>query len=283
FDFRNAFNCVSRQSFLDEVAVHFPSLLPFVSLCYGSPSVLQFGSRQVLSTRGVQQGDPLGPFLFCLAIRPVLARIQAECDLRANCWYLDDGFVVGRGEEVQKALRIVQSDGPLRGLHLNTSKSEVWSSSGTFLRGLADFRTLSADGFEILGTPVGSPVFCQTFLQEKMHKFRSLWAGISKLPHLQTQALLLRFCSSFCKIVHLVRTVPPHLVSEGLSGFDSEFGALMETVTGPTSEFTWAFMTLGCQGRSWSAKRARARPRGLPVQPVFCLWSHPGALPVRWD
>jgi hypothetical protein len=36
FDFKNAFNCVSRQAFLDQVAARFPSLFPFVSLCYGS-------------------------------------------------------------------------------------------------------------------------------------------------------------------------------------------------------------------------------------------------------
>ena len=29
FDFRNAFNCVSRQVFLDELAKKFPSLYPF--------------------------------------------------------------------------------------------------------------------------------------------------------------------------------------------------------------------------------------------------------------
>jgi hypothetical protein len=57
FDFQNAFNCVRRQSFLDEVAARFPSLLPFVSLCYGAPSVLQFGDRQLESTSGVQQGE----------------------------------------------------------------------------------------------------------------------------------------------------------------------------------------------------------------------------------
>jgi hypothetical protein len=66
FDFRNAFNCVSRQAFLDEVAAKFPTLLPFVSLCYGASSALQFGERQLSSTSGVQQGH------FCFAWRSTL-------------------------------------------------------------------------------------------------------------------------------------------------------------------------------------------------------------------
>jgi len=60
FDFRNAFNCISRQVFLDELAAKFPSLYPFVSQCYGDPTVLRFGDRTLSSSTGVQQGDPLG-------------------------------------------------------------------------------------------------------------------------------------------------------------------------------------------------------------------------------
>jgi len=52
-----------------------------------------------------------------------------------------------------------------------------------------------------------------------MRKFREVWTAIQKLDHLQTQALLLRYCASFCKVVHLFRTVPPALLSAELSQF----------------------------------------------------------------
>ena len=107
FDFRNAFNCISRQAFLDEVATKFPSLYPFVAQCYGAPSNLQFGDMILLSMCGVQQGDPLGPLLFCLAIHPILCKISEQCpNLVANSWYLDDGVVAGPEEEVVRALHI---------------------------------------------------------------------------------------------------------------------------------------------------------------------------------
>jgi hypothetical protein len=79
-----------------------------------------------------------------------------------------------------------------------------------------------------------------------MRKFREVWASIQKLDHLQTQALLLRYCASFCKVVHLFRTVPPALLSAELTQFDHEFRVAMENITGRTSDFTWAFMGLGC-------------------------------------
>ena len=65
-DFRSAFNEVERAPILEEVGQHFPSILAWVSFCYGNPSKLRFRSKFLESSRGVQQGDPLGPLRFCL-------------------------------------------------------------------------------------------------------------------------------------------------------------------------------------------------------------------------
>ena len=70
-DFRNAFNEVERAPILEEVGQHFPSILAWVSFCYGTPSKLHFRSKFLESSRGVQQGDPLGPLLFCLSIQGI--------------------------------------------------------------------------------------------------------------------------------------------------------------------------------------------------------------------
>ena len=77
-DARNAFNTTSRQPILSEVALHFPKLFPSISKCYVQS--LQLTTRLNLSTcyitsaEGVQQGDPLGPFLFSLALHPILTK-----------------------------------------------------------------------------------------------------------------------------------------------------------------------------------------------------------------
>jgi hypothetical protein len=128
-------------------------------------------------------------------------------------------------------------------MFLNAAKSEVWSPAGIVPERL---RVLQPEGFDLLGSPVGSATYSQQFFSQKMKKFREVWASIQKLDHLQTQALLLRYCASFCKVVHLFRTVPAHLLTAELGEFDKEFRESMESITGQTSDFTWAFMG-GCK------------------------------------
>ena len=70
----NAFNFVSRQALLEECAVHFPELLPWVGWCYGSHPTLWHPLGQLSSETGVQQGDPLGPLLLSSAQVGVIHR-----------------------------------------------------------------------------------------------------------------------------------------------------------------------------------------------------------------
>jgi hypothetical protein len=54
--------------------------------------------------------------------------------------------------------------------------------------------------------------------------------------------------------------VSPHLWC--LAGFDSEFRSFMEVVTGPTSDFTWAFMSLGYRKGGLGLRSARVHALG---------------------
>ena len=69
---------------LKEVANCVPALTPLVAKCYGTRPVDVFfpldpgETRTIACSSGVQQGDPMGPAMLCLALRPGLKRFRQE-------------------------------------------------------------------------------------------------------------------------------------------------------------------------------------------------------------
>ena len=164
FDFKNAFNLVSRQAVLDSATSRFPALARWVTWCYKQHSELYFGNTHLLSAGGVQQGDPLGPLLFACALHPLALDLrQGPLDLAF--FYLDDGVIAGDVAFVGAALAHILAKSAELGLHLNLDKSEVISVGGTRHPDLVAHlpRELVLDGtgnsrvqtnFELLGAAV---------------------------------------------------------------------------------------------------------------------------------
>ena len=110
-DFSNAFNSVSRDVLLSECREHAVELYPFVKWCYSTPSTLWINDCVIASQEGVQQGDPLGPFLFCLVLRLLIRRISNSChDIKLNSWYLDDDVIIGDSSDLIRVLDIINTD-----------------------------------------------------------------------------------------------------------------------------------------------------------------------------
>ena len=62
---------VSHQAILDECGVHLPELLTWASWCSVVHPLLCQTMETISSEAYVQQGDPLGPLLFCLVLQKV--------------------------------------------------------------------------------------------------------------------------------------------------------------------------------------------------------------------
>jgi hypothetical protein len=67
------------------------------------------------SQEGVQQGNPLGPLLFCLVIHPLIKKLQLELRI----FYLDDDLLGSAGRGFLHDITLVQEEAAHLGLHLN--------------------------------------------------------------------------------------------------------------------------------------------------------------------
>ena len=80
-DLSNAFYSVSREAVLSQVSRRCPSALPLVSQAYAQPTPLFIADSVIWSCSGVQQGGPLGPLLYVLAIDPVIQNLRSPINI----------------------------------------------------------------------------------------------------------------------------------------------------------------------------------------------------------
>ena len=114
-----------RDVFLCKVRQEVPALYRQAYQAYGTPSELFYhgdiSNNVISSAEGVQQGDPLGPFLFSLGINGLVKSMKSS----ANLWYLDDGCIAGPPDEVLADVLRIRAATQDLGLNLNTDKCEL--------------------------------------------------------------------------------------------------------------------------------------------------------------
>jgi hypothetical protein len=140
---------------LKAVEQYVPDLLPFVFSAYSSPSILLWNGVQILSAEGIQQGDPLGPMLFCLTIQELVSSLSSEF----NVFYLDDGTIGGNLADLQAGFQKIEDQGQALGLYLNVDKSELISCDESavtaVLSAFPGLQFIRAHQVTLLGSPLG--------------------------------------------------------------------------------------------------------------------------------
>ncbi|KAI0988717.1 hypothetical protein GJ496_000323 [Pomphorhynchus laevis] len=95
----------------EHVDIEARSIGPWIKWFYSQPSKLRFGAAKSLtSSAGVQQGDPMGPFLFALAIQPIIRKVDSVTGIGFNKWYLDDGIIIGEPKAVAITLNMIANE-----------------------------------------------------------------------------------------------------------------------------------------------------------------------------
>lgn len=234
-DVRNAFNSVERDILCNMIIDKIPKLYPYLWQCYGSHSKLFFNEKPLESCVGCQQGDPLGPAIFSLAIHPIIENLKSDL----NIWYLDDGTLAGSRINVLTDLKTVLDEFQKIGLNLNFSKSELYFCpffpSKFQEQTLKDFsslapgiRVVSDDNLFILGSPVletGMPPFFEKLLSN----FSLLASNVMHIhPHMALH--ILRHCFWIPKFNYYLRCCPFWKFNSTCETFDTTIRSVLENI-----------------------------------------------------
>ena len=254
-DFRNAFNQVRRDVILNQVKKHTPEIFNYVYQSYSEKFCLFYGSHSeeacvIDSNEGVQQGDPIGPFLFSLAIRDLM--LSCESDL--NCWYLDDGTIASSPETVMSDYKKILQCSDTLGLSVNPKKCELYlinPQSDETKNALREFCNLT-DGIKLVKkedlTLLGAPIFPEAIEGALYPKLESLKLMASRLVEIDKHdaLFLLRQCFAIPKMTYFFRTGPCFLKSKILEEYDQVIRTALTNIlnTQLTEESVWTQCTL---------------------------------------
>ncbi|KAL0852553.1 hypothetical protein ABMA27_016972 [Loxostege sticticalis] len=257
-DIKNAFNSLERDVLLNEVKDIIPSLYPFLDQVYGTSSKLIFKDNLILSQVGDQQGDPLGPLIFSLAIHKAIINIQSPL----NVWYLDDGTLGGEPEIVkQDSITLIPLLRDL-GLEVNSAKCDFFPCSDGVASQFQDFLTvlpglsfLSRASFELLGSPIFAEGIAESV--EKQRRNLEFVNECLKFLNPHVALTLLRMCLGAPKFIYLLRTSPVWLFPALISAFDE---CLRSSVSG--------IINVSLNEVQWSQAALPIRHGGLGVRRV---------------
>lgn len=203
-DFSNAFNCVHRDTMLLSVTKFVPEIYRFCHLSYNNTSFLKFYSHTILSQEGAQQGDPLGPLLFCLSIHPLL--LSCNSDLKIA--YMDDITLGGPASTVATDVSNIKESGRDFGLFLNDGKCEAISQQGSVTEPqLQHFIQMTPSKSTLLGAPLTKGDAMDICLTKRCNE---LERAISRLSLISSHDALVLLRSSFSapKLQHALRASP---------------------------------------------------------------------------
>ena len=296
-DGSNSFNSENRIRGLFEVRKHFPAMLPFLRMLYGSSSTAWYyglpgGIEGIKCEEGVHQGCVNAMWLYSMTIHPFLQGLRDILGADGfNKFFADDGNIAASTEKMAQCIVYIFQEGPKYGYFLNREKgtyllgkcesNEVAEAKKQHLVGLGlnpaiikfhpdnDPDHVSEYGAKMVGSYLGSEVYVKHQLALKLESLKTEAEVIKSFPDAQSQNLMFRYC--FCqKINYLQRLTPPPLIADFVSKFDDLKREIFETIVQmPIEDSIWRQCALDIQNGGLSYQRTHQVTTVAYIASVF--------------
>src|SRR6218665_2838174 len=173
---------------------------------------------------GPQQGDPLGPLLFCLPLQPVLRSMRSVFRIG----YLDDLSLGGKKDDVRQDIALIENLESSLGLVLNRHKCELYSKTETTEAEFEGFEQMDTGSLLLLGVPFFKGA---AFNEALMKHGETLERAVTDMACLRTQAALILLRANFgaAKLIFLLRTAPCY-AHPALGRMDDEIRRSLENI-----------------------------------------------------
>ena len=184
--------------------------------------------HRIIQAEGGEQGDPLMPLLFSLAIHDSLQQAQREFRADENLFaFLDDVYFTSpTPNRTRTAYDCLGA-----GIQIHTGKTRVWNRASVCPEGMVELgpEVWNPEGVKVLGTPVGSTRFVEELVNKRLEEEAQLWEAIPTVPDLQAAWQILLQCAG-PRCHHMLWTLPPSQSPEYAQAHDAGMLRVMDTL-----------------------------------------------------
>ena len=261
-DISNAFNSLNRTRMLSAVYEIMPEISTYCHLAYAKTTELKYGPYIIQSMVGPQQGDPLGPLLFCLPLQPVLNKLASILAFG----YLDDITLGGPMDQVARDFETLEQECAELGLIFNKEKCELITKDPHLVHHstFKSFQLTDPDSATLLGAPLSTGAALQQALDARTAELDRAMSRL-KIIARQEALLILRISMGTAKLIYTLRCSPclDHVV---LSSYDQILRRGLQDILNinfTDSQFLKATLPIGMGGLGIRRSSSLALPAFL--------------------
>jgi len=210
-DASNAFNSLNRQVALRNISVLCPSIATILINTYRGNVPLFIDGKQLFSSEGTTQGDPLAMAMYAISVIPLIDAIR-DCSIR-QAWFADDATAAGSLCGLYNWWSALSKLGPAYGYNVKPSKSWLIVKAEHHELAKKIFAGcgvgITVEGKRHLGAAIGSPTFVKHYMSEKVDYWVSCVRKLSVIAKIHPHVAYCAYTHGLVgKWTYFLRTLP---------------------------------------------------------------------------